>query len=167
MFLATFRRSSEYAKIIRCGRSARWSTKYSRNCRLSSTRCIPKWSSVDSTGAVAARSAVADAVLVRSERLLIEEIDYNILFRWFVGLNFGRCSVGCHGVHQEPRPFAGGRSGQGLSGAGGGASPRAGLGLDEHSHGGRSVLKLGPAPRVFSARTSRVRRRRMIPEIPR
>jgi len=24
---------------------------------------------------------------VRSERLLIEEIDYNILFRWFVGLN--------------------------------------------------------------------------------
>ena len=26
---------------------------------------------------------------VRSERLLMEEIDYNILFRWFVGLNFG------------------------------------------------------------------------------
>jgi transposase len=24
---------------------------------------------------------------VRSERLLIEEMDYNILFRWFVGLN--------------------------------------------------------------------------------
>src|SRR5262250_1159553 len=24
---------------------------------------------------------------VRSERLLVEEIDYNILFRWFVGLN--------------------------------------------------------------------------------
>ena len=24
---------------------------------------------------------------VRSERMLIEEIDYNILFRWFVGLN--------------------------------------------------------------------------------
>jgi len=28
---------------------------------------------------------------VRSERLLIEEIDYNILFRWFVGAEFGRC----------------------------------------------------------------------------
>ena len=26
---------------------------------------------------------------VRSERLLVEEIDYNILFRWFVGLNLG------------------------------------------------------------------------------
>ena len=24
---------------------------------------------------------------VRSERLLVEEIDYNMLFRWFVGLN--------------------------------------------------------------------------------
>ena len=24
---------------------------------------------------------------VRSERLLVEEIDYNILYRWFVGLN--------------------------------------------------------------------------------
>ena len=24
---------------------------------------------------------------VRSERLLVEDIDYNILFRWFVGLN--------------------------------------------------------------------------------
>ena len=24
---------------------------------------------------------------VRSERVLVEEVDYNILFRWFVGLN--------------------------------------------------------------------------------
>jgi transposase len=26
---------------------------------------------------------------VRSERLLLEQIDYNLLFRWFVGLNMG------------------------------------------------------------------------------
>jgi len=26
---------------------------------------------------------------VRSERLLMEEIDYSILYRWFVGLNLG------------------------------------------------------------------------------
>jgi transposase len=26
---------------------------------------------------------------VRSERLLMEEMDYNILFRWFVGLKYG------------------------------------------------------------------------------
>jgi transposase len=24
---------------------------------------------------------------IRSERLLVEEIDYSILFRWFVGMN--------------------------------------------------------------------------------
>jgi hypothetical protein len=28
------------------------------------------------------------------------------------GAELGRCDVGCHGVHEEPRPFAGGRSGQ-------------------------------------------------------
>jgi transposase len=28
--------------------------------------------------------------LVRSEWLLMEEMDYNILFRWFVGLNLER-----------------------------------------------------------------------------
>ena len=38
---------------------------------------------------------------VRSERLLVEEIDYNILFRW-CGAELGRCGVGCHGVHEEP-----------------------------------------------------------------
>jgi len=30
---------------------------------------------------------------IRSERLLMEEMDYNLLFRWFVGLNAcGRAS---------------------------------------------------------------------------
>ena len=27
---------------------------------------------------------------VRSERLLMEQLDYNLLLRWFVGLNIGR-----------------------------------------------------------------------------
>jgi Transposase domain (DUF772) len=31
---------------------------------------------------------------IRSERLLMEEIDYSMLFRWFVGLNLGRGGVG-------------------------------------------------------------------------
>jgi transposase-like protein DUF772 len=30
----------------------------------------------------------------RSERLLMEQLDYNLLFRWFVGLNCGRGSWG-------------------------------------------------------------------------
>jgi hypothetical protein len=44
-------------------------------------------SSVDSTGAVARALLLQMLYSVRSERLLIEEIDYNILFRWFAGLN--------------------------------------------------------------------------------
>ena len=41
---------------------------------------------------------------VRSERLLMEEIDYSILFRWFVGMNLDESGVGCDHVHEEPRP---------------------------------------------------------------
>lgn len=35
---------------------------------------------------------------VRSERQLMEQLDYNLLFRWFVG----RSSVGCDRLLQEP-----------------------------------------------------------------
>jgi transposase len=44
---------------------------------------------------------------VRSERLLMEQIDYNFLFRWFVGLNIDD-PVGRDRLHQEPRAVAGG-----------------------------------------------------------
>jgi len=40
---------------------------------------------------------------VRSERLLVEQLDYNLLFRWFVGLNMDDAFWGCDRVHQEPR----------------------------------------------------------------
>jgi hypothetical protein len=75
------------------------------NCLLSSTKCIPKW--------VVRRFRRSSCCalcccrcctlpwrhqfplsqrrlrrhIVRSERMPIEETDYNILFRWFVGLN--------------------------------------------------------------------------------
>src|SRR5271165_6276873 len=39
---------------------------------------------------------------VRSERMLMEQLDYNLLFRWFVGLNMDD-SVWDVTVHQEPR----------------------------------------------------------------
>src|SRR5439155_7102002 len=44
---------------------------------------------VDSSGETAASPVAPDAVLysIRSERLLMEEIDYSLLFRWFVGMN--------------------------------------------------------------------------------
>ena len=43
---------------------------------------------------------------VRSERQLMEQLDYNLLFRWFVGLSARRSGVGCDGVLQEPGPAA-------------------------------------------------------------
>jgi transposase len=44
---------------------------------------------------------------VRSERLLMEEIDYSILFRWFVGLNLDETVWERDELYEEPRPFAG------------------------------------------------------------
>lgn len=44
-------------------------------------------SPVDSAGTSAARQSDPDAVLDRSERQLVQHIDYNLLYRWFVGLD--------------------------------------------------------------------------------
>ena len=43
---------------------------------------------------------------VRSERLLVEQIDYNLLFRWFVGLGMDDAVWNHAGVVQEPRSVA-------------------------------------------------------------
>jgi len=58
---------------------------------------------------------------VRSERLLMEEIDYSILYRWFVG-----CRSGTRRRLPRTATSAGSGGGQGVSGAGGGASPKGG-----------------------------------------
>jgi hypothetical protein len=44
---------------------------------------------------------------IRGERLLMEEIDYSLLFRWFVGLNLDEAVWDT----TQPRPPAGGRGG--------------------------------------------------------
>ena len=51
---------------------------------------------------------------VRSERLLMEEIDYSVLFRWFVGLGHGRADLVADDVQQEPRPAAAERHRRGV-----------------------------------------------------
>jgi hypothetical protein len=38
---------------------------------------------------------------VRSERMLMEQLDYNLLFRWFVGLNMDPRDLECDGVREE------------------------------------------------------------------
>jgi len=39
---------------------------------------------------------------IRSERQLMEQLDYNLLFRWFVGLVDRRAGVGRQHLQQEP-----------------------------------------------------------------
>jgi len=59
--------------------------RYSRNFP-EFDRCIPKWVVRDSAGSSCCALCCWQMLYsVRSERLLMEEIDYNILFRWFVG----------------------------------------------------------------------------------
>ena len=40
---------------------------------------------------------------VRSERMLMEQLDYNLLFRWFVGMNIDDPVWDVTVFHQEPR----------------------------------------------------------------
>jgi transposase len=42
---------------------------------------------------------------IRSERQLMEQLDYNLLYRWFVGLSLDD-PCGTRPVHEEPRPAA-------------------------------------------------------------
>jgi hypothetical protein len=45
---------------------------------------------------------------IRSETQLMEQLDYNLLYRWFVGLGGRRAGMGADGVYEEPRTAAGG-----------------------------------------------------------
>src|SRR5581483_2948641 len=61
--------------------------KHSSSCNLDSTACTPKMADLDCAGEVVASALVQVLYSVRSERMLMEQLDYNLLFRWFVGLN--------------------------------------------------------------------------------
>src|SRR5439155_8860498 len=82
------RRRSGCGKIIRCAPSGSWWTKCSSSCRRSLTPCMP-----GSGVRRFRRNNCCEPQLlqmlysIRSERLLMEEIDYSMLFRWFIGLN--------------------------------------------------------------------------------
>ena len=60
------------------------------------------WLSFDCTRVCAASAIVANFYLARSERQLVEQLDYNLLFRWFVGLSMDD-AVWNRGVFEEPR----------------------------------------------------------------
>src|ERR1700685_1488692 len=63
---------------------------------------------------------------VRSERQLMEQLDYNLLFRWFVGLNIDDPVWDVTVFTKKPGTFAGRRGRTGLFQRGGraGGSPR-------------------------------------------
>ena len=64
MFLATFRRSSGCARIIRCGRIRAMVDKVLKELSPEFNKMYSRvWSTFDSAGAVATRFALADAVL--------------------------------------------------------------------------------------------------------
>src|ERR1700745_660018 len=66
---------------------------------------------------------------VRSERLLVEEIDYNILFRWFVGLNLDDAVWDATVFTKNRDRLLEAEVAREFLTAGCGASPRAGMGL--------------------------------------
>jgi transposase len=49
--------------------------------------CTRASAALDSAGVPAAGAIAADLYSIRSERLLMEQLDYNLLFRWFVGMD--------------------------------------------------------------------------------
>src|SRR5881628_2839914 len=70
---------------------------------------------------------------VRSERLLLEEIDYSVLFRWFVGMNMDEPLWGRDGVHEESGSAAGARGGESILQQVWRQAEQAKLTSDEHS----------------------------------
>ena len=98
---------------------------------------------------------------VRSERQLMEQMQYNLLFRWFVGLGDRRCGLGADRVHQEPRPPADdGHRAQvpgGDPGARGGRAAAVGRAFLRRRHAGPG---LGLDEELQAESRSRSRRRR-------
>ena len=53
---------------------------------------------------------------IRSERQLMEQLEFNLLFRWFVGLGVDERVWDADGIHQEPGASSGQRGGVAFSG---------------------------------------------------
>ena len=51
---------------------------------------------------------------IRSERQLMEQLDFNLLFRWFVGLGIDDAGVVAHHLYEESGPPAGWRHRRGV-----------------------------------------------------
>src|SRR6202007_1331334 len=80
--------SSGLPRIIRCARSCGLSTWRWRPCRRNSRGCTPRFVRPPIPPERLLRALLLQAFYsVRSERQLMEQLEYNLLFRWFVGLS--------------------------------------------------------------------------------
>src|SRR5262249_29628527 len=79
--------SSGCLKTIPCARSGPWWMPCSRSCRRGSAGSNAKTGRPSIPPEKLLRALLLQVLYsVRSERQLIEQLDYNLLFRWFVGL---------------------------------------------------------------------------------
>ena len=84
---ATCRSRSGCRRTIRCGRFAGSPTARSSASRRGSARLYVKFGRPSIPPEKLLRALLLQALYtIRSERQLIEQIEYNLLFRWFVGL---------------------------------------------------------------------------------
>ena len=104
---------------------------------------------------------------VRSERLLIEQLEYNLLFRWFVGLAMDDAGLDADDVYEESRSPAVGRHRGGVLCRRPRPGPRrpACCPMSTSPWTGRCSRR-GPARKVFSRARAARRRRRTIPSNP-
>ena len=116
-----------------CGRSAASPIARSSGYRRASGRCMCSSGRPSIPPEKLLRAQLLQMLYsIRSERLLMEEIDYSMLYRWFVGLNLERRGVGPDHLHQEPRPTAPRPTWPRVSGASGAQARQRGSCSDEH-----------------------------------
>src|SRR3954454_24707469 len=88
LFSVTFGLAAGFPRTTHYARSAGSPTSRSRRCLIDSTRCIPRSAVPSIPPEKLLRALLLQAFYsIRSERQLMEQMDYNLLFRWFVGLS--------------------------------------------------------------------------------
>ena len=147
-------------RIIRCARFACWSTR-----RWHGLNGLFNAIYADSGRASIAPEKLLRAMLiqvffsVRSERQLMEQMRYNLLYRWFIGLAIDDDGLGPLGVLQEPRPAARARRGGALLHRGDATGRQAQLAQQGALLGGRHADPGVGQPQELRAQGRRQRRR--------
>jgi len=104
---------------------------------------------------------------VRSERLLTEEIDYNILFRWFVGLNLDDEVWDATVFTKNRNRLLEAEVAKDFLALVVEQAREQGWASDEHFSVDGSLLEAWASAKSFQRKTRKVRLRQRIPEIPR